>query len=328
MLKKILWILFVVVILLIAGGYLYYRIVLYNPPPISAEDRQSIDLMPLPSSLELTGGRLVIQSIHVNQQNSPVQEGVERLLHAWHVTSEDNGVPLTIRYDTLIHTPFLHMNEAYALQVSSDGVLLTAPTSVGVLRGLESLRQLAERRDGELLLPHLEVSDKPRYPWRTGSKGDYYTQEDIREIVSYAASHGIRVVPEFDMPGHSKSWQIAYPELSSAEGELRFGKQGGSIFGPPLDPTKEYTYVFIDSLVSEMSTLFPDTYFHIGGDEVNPEYWEENSRIRDAMDSLGVAGPRELQALFNSRIHSIVKRYGKSMVGWDEIIHEGLSDDV
>src|ERR1051325_194721 len=103
---------------------------------------------------------------------------------------------------------------------------------------------------------------------KMGSNGQYYRQSDIREIVAYARDRGIRIVPEFDMPGHAHSWFIGYPKLASAPGTYKFKYYlgGDSV---PMDPTKEDTYIFIDKFVGEMATLFPDQYWHIGGDEVD-----------------------------------------------------------
>lgn len=159
-----------------------------------------------------------------------------------------------------------------------------------------------------------------------GSEGDYYTQADIVEVVAYAADRGIRVVPEFDVPGHATSWLVGYPELASAPGpyelETRFG-----IATPVLDPTKEHTYEFLDQFIAEMATLFPDDYFHIGGDEVNPNDWNENKEIQKFMRDNAIKDVHELQAYFNIRLQKIVAKHGKIMMGWDEILHPKLPKD-
>ena len=90
-----------------------------------------------------------------------------------------------------------------------------------------------------------------------GSDGMFYTQEDVREIVEFASDLGIRVLPEFDMPGHTSSWFVAYPELASAPGPYQIKRKWGG-FGATMDPTKEETYTFISNFLSEMATLFPD----------------------------------------------------------------------
>ena len=161
-----------------------------------------------------------------------------------------------------------------------------------------------------------------------GSNGKYYTQEEIREVIQYAADRGIRVVPEFDLPGHSKSWQIAYPELSFVDFELEFGAKKGMAFAPPFDPTNEETYQFLDLFIEEMAALFPDPYFHIGGDEVNPKYWNESVQIQKFMGENGMEDHHDLQAYFNKRMNQILKKHGKGMLGWDEILHPDLGQDI
>ncbi len=161
-----------------------------------------------------------------------------------------------------------------------------------------------------------------------GSNGKYYTQADIKEVIQFAADRGIRIVPEFDLPGHSKSWQIAYPGLSSVVYPLTFGSRRGELFAPPLDPTKDSVYLFLDQFIGEMAELFPDTYFHIGGDEVNPDYWNKNPEIASFMEKEGMEDTHDLQAYFNKRMYDILAKHGKLMLGWDEILHPDLGKDI
>lgn len=161
-----------------------------------------------------------------------------------------------------------------------------------------------------------------------GSNGKYYTQDEIREVVAYAADRGIRVVPEFDLPGHSKSWQMAYPELSTVDFTLEFGTKKGIAFAPPMDPTKEEVYEFLDLFIEEMAMLFPDPYFHIGGDEVNPKYWNESPSIQQFMSDNEMKDSHDLQAYFNKRMNTLLHKHGKLMLGWDEILHPDLGNDI
>lgn len=161
-----------------------------------------------------------------------------------------------------------------------------------------------------------------------GSNGKYYTQDEIREVIQYAADRGIRVVPEFDLPGHSKSWQMAYPELSTVSFPLKFGPIKGELFAPPMDPSKEIVYEFLDTFFEEMANLFPDPYIHIGGDEVNPKYWNESESVRQFMKEKGMKDTHDLQAYFNLRMSKILKKHGELMVGWEEILHPDLGDDI
>lgn len=161
-----------------------------------------------------------------------------------------------------------------------------------------------------------------------GSDGKYYSQDDIREVVNYAAERGIRVIPEFDIPGHSKSWQIACSWLGSAEKPLSLRNTNGELFSPPLDPTNEKVYEFLDRFIEEMGMLFPDTYFHIGGDEVDSKYWDNDERIQAFMHENKLADAHALQAYFNKRVQPILEKHGKKMVGWQEILHPDLGSDI
>lgn len=162
---------------------------------------------------------------------------------------------------------------------------------------------------------------------RQGSDGRYYTQDDIRKVVAYARDRGIRVVPEFDMPGHALSWFVGYPRYASAPGPYTIGRRFGG-FEAVFDPTREEVYSFIDSFVGEMTAIFPDSYWHIGGDEVNGTQWDSSARIQRFMKRHKFADNAALQAYFNRRLSTILKKHGKKMVGWDEIMHPGLPKDV
>lgn len=160
-----------------------------------------------------------------------------------------------------------------------------------------------------------------------GSDGLYYTQGEIREILEYARDRGIRVVPEFDMPGHTTSWLVGYPELASAPGPYRIERHWG-VSDPCMDPTKEELYEFLDVFLGEMTQLFPDPYFHIGGDEVNGKHWDNNPEIKSFKRTHGMKDNHDLQVYFNRRIQEILQKYGKKMIGWDEIFHPDLPKDV
>ncbi len=160
-----------------------------------------------------------------------------------------------------------------------------------------------------------------------GSDGLYYTQDEIRDLIAYARDRGIRVVPEFDMPGHSTAWFIGHPELASGPGPYEI-ERGWGIFDPAMDPTNEKTYKFLDELVAEMTKLFPDHYFHIGGDEVNGKEWDANPKIQEFKKSHNLASNDALQAYFSGRVQKIVTRHGKAVVGWDEVFIPGVPKDI
>ena len=276
--------------------------------------------------------------------------------------------------------PSVTENESYRIDITSRQALLTAPTVVGALRGLETLLQLVDADRWGYFLRGVQIEDQPRFPWRgllidvgrhfepmevlkrnldamaavklnvfhwhltedqgfrveskkfpklhqLGSDGNYYTQDQIREIVAYARDRGIRVVPEFDIPGHSTSWLVGYPELGSAPGPYTIERRPG-IFEPALDPTRDEVYKFLDTFLGEMAALFPDEYMHIGGDENEGKQWDRNPAIQAFMQKKGIKNNHELQAYFNTRLLKILQKHGKKMIGWDEILQPGLPNDV
>lgn len=160
-----------------------------------------------------------------------------------------------------------------------------------------------------------------------GSDGHYYTQQQVKEIIAYARDRGIRVIPEFDMPGHSTAWFVGYPELASAPGPYSIERHWG-VFDPAMDPTNEEVYTFLDKLIGEMAALFPDEYFHIGGDEVNGKQWDANPRIQAYMREHGMKSNDELQTYFSTRVQALVKKHGKKTIGWDEVLHPGVPKDI
>ncbi len=168
--------------------------------------------------------------------------------------------------------------------------------------------------------------ESKKYPrlQEKGSDGQFYTQAEVRDIIAYARDRGVRVVPEFDMPGHATSWFPGYPSLASGTGPYQIVREPG-ILTATMDPTKESTYKFLDGFIGEMAKLFPDAYFHIGGDEVSPRgEWYHNAHIAVFMKKKHLADFPALQAYFNKRVLKIVTKYGKRMEGWDEILHPDL----
>ena len=160
-----------------------------------------------------------------------------------------------------------------------------------------------------------------------GSDGLYYTQDQVREIIAYAADRGIRVMPEFDIPGHSTSWLVGHPELGSAPGPYKIERAAG-IFEPALDPTRDQTYKFLDGFLGEMAALFPDAYMHIGGDENEGKQWDRNPQIQAFMKKKGIKDNHALQAYFNQRVLKILQKHGKKMIGWEEILHPDVPKDA
>jgi hexosaminidase len=260
--------------------------------------------------------------------------------------------------------PTLGEDESYTLDVSDAAAGIKAATAEGAIHGLATFAQLIQPGPDGFQVAGVHIEDRPRFPWRglmldvcrhwmpvevvkrnldamaavklnvlhwhlsedqgfrveskryprlhqMGSNGDYYTQDQIREIVAYARDRGIRVIPEFDVPGHSGAWFPGYPELASTPGPFTLGGRGGS----EMDPSKESTY-------------FPDPYYHIGGDEVNPRAWNQSESIQAFAREHGLKDAPAIQVYFNQRLLKIVQKYGKTMVGWDEILVPGLPTDA
>ncbi len=160
-----------------------------------------------------------------------------------------------------------------------------------------------------------------------GSDGLFYTQEQAREIVTYARDRGIRVVPEFDIPGHTSAWFVGYPDLASAPGPFHIEREFG-IFDPVIDPTRESTYKFLDTFIGEMAAIFPDHFMHIGGDENNGVEWKANPRIQIFMREHNLQDTAAMQNYFNQRLLKILEKHGKHMIGWDEILTPDLPKDI
>jgi hexosaminidase len=160
-----------------------------------------------------------------------------------------------------------------------------------------------------------------------GSDGLYYTQDEVKDIISYARDRGIRVVPEFDMPGHSTAWFTGYPELASGSGPYSIERKWG-VFDPAMDPTSDKTYKFLNEFIGEMAKLFPDQFFHIGGDEVNGKEWDANPKIHDFMKAHNLKNDADLQAYFSQRVQELVVKHGKTTIGWDEVLIPGVPKTV
>jgi hexosaminidase len=229
---------------------------------------------------------------------------------------------------------------APALRIDDQPRFAWRGLMIDVCRHWMPLEVLRRNLDGmaavKLNVLHLHLSDDQgfriesrKYPrlQELGSDGHYFTQEQMTGLIAYARDRGIRVIPELDMPGHSSSWFVGYPELASGPGPFQIERKWG-IFDPTLDPTREETYTFLDGLIGEIAALFPDEYFHVGGDEVNGKQWSSNTQIAAFKTAHGLKDNADLQVYFNRRLLPIVQTHGKKMLGWDEIFHPDLPKDV
>ena len=356
---------------------------------------QQHSLMPVPASVNFNGERLPIdESFKVatrGHSDARLQAAIARFvkrLEGRTVLSFAPGLAADDQMTTLIvqcdgpgkEIPAVSENESYRLDITDRQALLSAPTVVGAIRGLETVLQLLTSDRRGYFLPGVKLQDQPRFPWRgllidvgrhfepmevlkrnldamaalklnvlhwhltedqgfrveskkypklhqLGSDGNYYTQEQVREIIAYARDRGIRVVPEFDIPGHSTSWLVGYPELGSAPGPYTIERRPG-IFEPALDPTREEVYKFLEGFLGEMAGLFPDAYMHIGGDENEGKHWDRNPAIQAYMKAKGIKDNHALQAYFNTRLLKILQKHGKKMIGWDEVLQPELPKDI
>ena len=207
---------------------------------------------------------------------------------------------------------------------------------IDVCRHWQPVEVIKRNLDGMALVKlnvlHLHLTEdqgfrieSKKYPQlhELGSDGNYFTQEQMKDIIAYAALRGIRVVPEFDVPGHATSWLVSHPQLASAPGPYAIERKWG-VFNPVLDPTNENVYELLEGFFGEMAALFPDAYLHIGGDENNGVQWNANAGIQAFIREHNLKDNAGLHAYFNTRVHAILTRHGKKMIGWDEILHPDL----
>jgi hexosaminidase len=363
--------------------------------PSSAAEPQQLNLMPMPASVQMQTGQLVIDpsfSVGISgHSDAQLQRAIERFLN--NLRRQTGMPPLDMKVTNPAQARLMvrreHENktiqelgedESYSLEISAAGAKLDAVTTLGILRGLQTFLQLVQTTSDGFAAPAITIHDKPRFPWRgvmidvsrhfipldvlkrnldgmaavklnvfhwhlsdnqgfrveskkfpklteMGSDGLFYTQDEVRDLIAYAHDRGIRVVPEFDMPGHSTAWFVGYPELASGPGPYQVERNWG-VFDPAMNPAEERTYKFLDSFIGEMAKFFPDQYFHIGGDEVNGKEWDANPNIQAFMRTHGLKTNQDLQAYFNTRVQKIVSKHGKIMVGWDEILRPDLPKDI
>jgi hexosaminidase len=211
---------------------------------------------------------------------------------------------------------------------------------IDVSRHFMPLWALERNIDGmaavKLNVLHLHLSDDEGFRVQSkkcprltehASDGLYFTQAQVRHLIAYARDRGIRIVPEFDIPGHAVSWLVAYPQLSSGPAPTGLVRSARDQLRPPLDPTNKQTYKIINKVFGEMEELFPDAYFHIGGDEVEGKYWSQDPKIQAWMHAHNIANTTALQTYFTLRVQRIVAKHGKHMEGWDEILDGKLPKD-
>jgi hexosaminidase len=279
--------------------------------------------------------------------------------------------------------------EAYTLEVSDDGIEIRAGDPRGLFYGSVTLWQLATAKDsgsGSADIPHLAITDQPRFAWRgfmldsarhyqspefirqlidwmalhklnvlhwhltddqgwrleirkypeltrTGAwrrpagaggstvYGGFYKQDEVRELVAYAASRYVTIVPEIEMPGHAQAAIASYPQLGT----------GGT---PPVSPdwgvhdwlfnADEATLAFLEDVLTEVIELFPGEFVHVGGDEAVKDRWRRSVRVQARIRELGVADEDALHGWFMARIGRFLDAHGRRLIGWDEMLATGI----
>jgi hexosaminidase len=345
-------------------------------------------LLPIPQSIQTQSGGLSVsgafnvnwQGAHNKQLESAISRFNDDVLRLRGVPrSETSGPLLAIAcQESGPRYPSFRENESYTLAISAGGITLTSATSLGVLRGLATFRQIVFSTPLDAPLPAIMISDSPRFPWRgilidtarhfisigtlkrqidamelsklnvlhlhlsdnegfrveslrypklqqIASNGQYYTQAEIRDLVAYAADRGVRVVPEFDMPAHSGALLKAYPEFASAPTDPANPLASGDT---TFNPASEKTYSFLANLLQEMAALFPDQYFHMGGDEVGSGVWASLSASQPFMNKHGLKSQTDLEAYFHKRVHDLLMKDGKTVIGWEEVANGPLPSDT
>lgn len=291
--------------------------------------------------------------------------------------------------------PELQHGEAYRLIIAPEKVQITALTTTGIMRGIQTLRQLfipafhkREKRTA-WYLPCLKIEDKPAFEhrglmldvcrhffekevvfkyldamafykmnilhfhltedqgWRIAIEkypllnkissfrtekddsryGGFYTKADLKEIVAYAAERHIVVIPEIEMPGHAQAALAAYPQFSCHGGPIEVVNDWG-VFKEIYCAGNDSTFIFIEDVLTEVMEIFPSEYIHIGGDEAPKFRWEHCTKCQQRMKDEGLADEHELQRYFIQRIEKFLNAHGRKLIGWDEILEGGLSENA
>ncbi|MEI6695466.1 MAG: family 20 glycosylhydrolase [Bacteroidota bacterium] len=277
-------------------------------------------------------------------------------------------------------------DEGYKLSITTKKIHVLAYKKAGLFYALQSILQLIPLETKEIIIPCVEITDIPKFPWRgmlldcgrhfmdkafvkryidllsyykmntlhwhltedqgwrieikkypkltevgawrteaDGSRyGGFYTQDDIREIVKYAAERFVNVVPEIEMPGHSVAALAAYPFLSCTGLPLNVETQWG-VFKDIYCAGNDSTFTFLKDVLTEVMALFPSKYIHIGGDEAPKFRWEQCPKCQNRMKTENLKGEHKLQTWFIEQIDAFLAKADRKLIGWDEILEGGLS---
>lgn len=186
---------------------------------------------------------------------------------------------------------------------------------------------------------HFGDRERPK-PGEPATDGGFYTQEEMKEIIKYAQDHYVTIIPEIDVPGHSMAAVASYPELSCSKDPdtkvdpgTPFSEWYGNgtfkmLVDNTLNPSDEKVYDFLDKVFTELATVFPSPYIHVGGDECYKGYWQQDPGCQALMKKLNIRHVEDLQGYFMNRVEKLLKAKGKKLLGWDEILEGGISPDA
>ncbi|XP_059865300.1 beta-hexosaminidase subunit beta isoform X3 [Delphinus delphis] len=237
--------------------------------------------------------------------------------------------------------PKISSDESYTLLVKGPVASLTANRVWGVLRGLETFSQLIYQDFyGTFTVNESNIVDSPRFPHRgilidtsrhflsiksifktlgSYSSSHVYTPNDVRMVIEYARLRGIRILPEFDSPGHTQSWGEGQKDLLTP---CYNGKDPSGAFGP-INPIWNTTYSFLSKFFKEISTVFPDEFIHLGGDEVDFDCWASNPEIQDFMRDKGFGRNfKKLESFYMQAVLDMISAINKSSIVWQEVFDD------
>lgn len=390
-----------------AGGWLAaVALVLAACPALAG----SAAVVPVPASVEIEPGELTVGAtapLVASPGDASARRTAEILAD---LTAKAGGPRLKLTDDPamtggvrLVRGPAPGPGaEAYGLDVTPRGIVITAASDAGLFRGAMTALQLLTPADpaGPVRIPAQRIADAPRFAWRglmldsarhyqspafirslldamavhklnvlhwhltddqawrletkkyprltevgawrvpagqgpaadidpaTGQPrlyGGFYTQDEVRRIVEYAAARHITVVPEIDLPGHASAAIAAYPWLAASPDPVRDVPADWGVY-PNLFNTDEATLGFLTDVLDEVMALFPSPYIHLGGDEAVKDQWKASPRIQAQMRDLGLKDEHALQTWVVQRLGRHLAAHGRKLVGWDEILEGGLPE--
>ena len=195
------------------------------------------------------------------------------------------------------------------------------------VKALPELAKKASVRSCTIVGKNVGLSDPDNAIYDDTPETGYYTQEEMREIVAYAAERFITIIPELDMPGHATAALASYPYLG-CKGEGYHVLTKWVIDKDVFCPGKETTFAFLEGVIAEVAELFPRPWIHVGGDECKKDRWKSCPHCQQRIADEQLPGEEALQSYFMRRVEEIVRRSGKKMLGWDELVQGGLSPTV